>query len=240
MMFAVAIGEVGIQTASLVKASNWVHFLPAYSHLLLATIVIATSWVGWTLSPSPGAREDVTSVFGREFLVLLLDVFLVVVYFILVKSVDITEGEPLQLHASAKPEALWIAVIFGTYLIWDFMTKVADYVKKRKELSLRQWSEEYGVRIVPTICCFAFALWMKPYFDAADAPHVLTVDLALVCLVLLFRSLKILAGSHAERKWAVTWSILLVIGLSVSTVWTVYSLRLPTSVVERIQTTPIE
>ena len=133
MMFAVAIGEVGVQTASLVRAGDWVHFLPAYSHLFLTTIVIATSWVGWTLSPAPGARRDVRSLFNRDFLVLLVDVFLVVVYFILAKTVDLAGEKELQLNASARPETLWILVIFGTYIFWDVLTKLLDYLEKRTE-----------------------------------------------------------------------------------------------------------
>lgn len=239
MMFAVAIGEVGVQTASLVQADHWVHFLPAYSHLFLATMVITASWVGWTRSPSPGAREDVASVVGREFVVLLLDVFLVVVYFILVKSVDIKEGQPLKLNASAQPETRWIFVIFVTYVFWDLVTKGTDYVK-RKTISLREWSAKYGVRMLPTIGCLVFLYLMKPYFYAADAPHVLTADIALVCLVLVFRTLKLVVGPQAERKWATICTVLLLVGLSLSTVWTVHSWPLPDSIVEQIQTTPAE
>jgi hypothetical protein len=240
MMFAVAIGEVGVQTASLVNATHWVHFLPAYTHLFLATMVITTSWVGWTRSPSPGAREDVESVVGREFLVLLVDVFLVVVYFILVKSVDVKEGEPLRLTASAQPETRWILVIFAAYIFWDLVTKGADYVTNRKTQSLAKWAAEYGVRMIPTIGCFVFLYVMKPYFYAADAPHVLTADVALVCLILLFRTLKLVARPHAKRKWATICSVLLLLCLSLCTVWTAYSWPLPKSLVEQIQTTPAD
>ena len=131
MMFAVAIGEVGVQTASLVRAGDWVHFLPAYSHLFLTTIVIATSWVGWTLSPAPGARRDVRSLFNRDFLVLLVDVFLVVVYFILAKTVDLAGEKELQLNASARPETLWILVIFGTYIFWDVLSQNSSTISRR-------------------------------------------------------------------------------------------------------------
>ena len=34
MMFAVTIGEVGLQVAGLVQAKHYVHYLPFYSHLL--------------------------------------------------------------------------------------------------------------------------------------------------------------------------------------------------------------
>src|SRR5579862_6393754 len=104
MMFAVTIGEVGLQAAALVQAGHVVHFLPAYSHLILATVMIAASWVGWTLSPSPGATQDVSGVFQPEFLVLLVDVLLVIVYFILVRRVDFTGEKLIRLTASASPE----------------------------------------------------------------------------------------------------------------------------------------
>ena len=242
MMFAVAIGEVGVQTASLVQAHHWQHFLPAYGHLFLATMVIAASWVGWTRSPSPGAKEDIESVVGREFVVLLVDVFLVVVYFILVKSVDVREGDPLELVASAHPETFWILVIFGAYIFWDVTTKGVDYVNNRKTLSLAKWAREYGVRIIPTSACFVFLYSVRNYFYAADAPHVLTADFALVCLVLLFRTLKLAVTPDVKRKWAITCSVLLSICLCLGTMWTVYfwPLPLPNSIVEQIQTTPAE
>jgi hypothetical protein len=192
MMFAVAIGEVGLQTATLVQAGHWVHFLPAYSHLTLATVLIATSWVGWTLSPSPGARADVNSVFEWEFCVLLIDVLLVVTYFILVRSVDITEDKPIELKASAAPEAFWIFFVFCVYLIWDIFSKVIIYRSKKRS---EAWFSTYGVRIVPTALCVALAYSIKRTVGVADPPHVLTADLAMIGLLLLFRSLKDLASS---------------------------------------------
>ena len=92
MMFAVAIGEVGLQSAALVRSGHFEQFLPAYSHLLLATIMIATSWVGWSVSVAPGARKDVDGIYQWEFVVLLIDVALVVIYFILVRTIDFTEA----------------------------------------------------------------------------------------------------------------------------------------------------
>ena len=69
------------------------HFLPFYSHLFLAAIVITSSWVGWTLSQAPGARRDVTGVFTWEFITLLLDVFLVVTYFIMVRTIGVVKKQ---------------------------------------------------------------------------------------------------------------------------------------------------
>lgn len=226
MMFAVAIGEVGMQTANLVQAHNWVHFLPAYSHLLLATVLIATSWVGWTLSPSPGARTDVNKVFEWEFFVLLLDVLLVVIYFILARSVDITGEKEIKLNASAAPEAFWVFVVFCVYLVWDLVTKVSLYTKRKRS---EPWFRNYGVRIVPTLVCLILAYVTKRLVEGADPPHVLTADLALISLVLLFRALKDLVSalfSRAEvhkdsRKiLAAFWSILFGLFLALGILWT--------------------
>jgi hypothetical protein len=59
----VPIDECDGTVAVLVQAGHVAHFLPAYSHLLLATTVVAASWVGWSVSLAPGARQDVCGVF---------------------------------------------------------------------------------------------------------------------------------------------------------------------------------
>jgi len=239
MMFAVAIGEVGVQTAALVQAGHWVHFLPAYSHLFLTAIVIAASWVGWTLSPSPGAREDVRSVFHWGFLVLLLDVFLVVIYFILAKTVDIEEARGRALAASAHPETFWILVIFGTYLIWDIVTKVIIYlVEKRTEL----WFRSYGARMLPTIVCFGLLWAVRPVLESADATHVLTADLSLVSLVLLFRALKGLTDAltrpNVRKALPIFWTVLCLSGFGLGALWTSSSYPLPSKITHDILTEP--
>jgi hypothetical protein len=249
MMFAVAIGEVGVQTASLVRAGNWVHFLPAYSHLFLTTIVITTSWVGWTLSPAPGARRDVRSIFNRDFLVLLVDVFLVIVYFILAKTVDVAGEKDVQLNASARPETLWILVIFGTYIFWDVLTKLLDYLENRSETegrekqSFKEWFKKYGIRMFPTIICFVTLIFAKPLFDRADSPHVLTADLALLSLVLLFRALKGLTKLATEpnmaKGWLIFWTSLCLLGFGIGTKWT-YSWPMFKSIADQIQAVPAE
>jgi len=240
MMFALAIGEVAVQTAVLIRAGNWVHFLPAYSHLFLTAILIAASWVGWTLSPSPGARKDVQGVFQMGFLVLLVDVFLVVVYFILAKTVDIVgEGSP-RLNASAHPESVWILVIFVTYFVWDILTKIVIYqIERRPE----PWFRNYGSRMVPTVICLGLAWVAKPLFDRADAPHVLTADLALLSLVMLFRALKGLIDSltkpNIPRKLPVAWTAVCLLGFAVGSIWT-SSYPVPRCVADQILATPKE
>ena len=240
MMFALAIGEVGVQTATLVQNRDWMRFLPAYSHLTLATVVIATSWVGWTLSPAPGARQDVRSIFSRDFFVLLVDVFLVVVYFILVKTVDFTGEKDIQSNPSAVPETRWLIVIFGTYCVWDILTKVLDYIEARRRRDkerktsgtvtaveqplFREWFRKYGLRIIPTVGCFLALICARPILETADPPHVLTADLALLSIVLLFRAGKGLVAAFTEPRGARTWMILCtavcLLGFGIGTEWT--------------------
>ncbi|MFZ0771228.1 MAG: hypothetical protein WCA49_13090 [Candidatus Sulfotelmatobacter sp.] len=236
MMFAVAIGEVGLQTASLVRAGHLVHFLPAYFHLLLSTILIATSWVGWTLSQTRGGQRDVDSIFQREFLELLFDVALVILYFILVKQVDfVEEGGKICPNVSAKPEASWIFFIFCVYVVWDIVSKWP-------------WNKkEEVVRMVPTVLCAVAAYFIRYLVQDTNPPHVLTADIALLALVLLFRALKELTSalfpSHAmeapvrrrKRDRAIRWSALLALVALLGVVWTTRRWPLPEYVGQEIQ-----
>lgn len=248
MMFAVTIAEVGLQAASLVKAGHWVHFLPAYSHLVMATVMIAASWVGWTLSPSPGARQDVSGVFQPEFLVLLVDVLLVICYFILVKAVDITGEQTIRLNASAAPEAHWVIVIFWLYFFWDILTKMVVYGKRPGW----EWWWGFGIRIVVTIFCLVLAYCIQSHVANADPAHVLTADAALLSLVLLFRALKAVASAfwptqpHASdakaqrlKKLAIGWTVVCLLGCIVFVMWTT-SWPMFDYIAVQIQTVPTE
>ena len=138
MMFAITIGEVGLQVAALVQAGHLAHYLPAYGHLILATTMIAASWVGWSVSMAPGARQDVRRVFGWEFVVLLLDVSMVITYFILVRTVDFGKESSPRV-APASTVAGWVFGIFLLYLVWDVITKIVMNPGKLD----RQWVRSF-------------------------------------------------------------------------------------------------
>jgi len=229
MMFALAIGEVGLQTASLVQAGRFYHFLPAYSHLILGTIVIATSWVGWSLSLAPGGREDVKGIFQWEFIVLLLDVALVITYFILVRTIDFSKTEH-RIDPASKV-ALLVFSIFCLYFVWDLISKVAVYLTKREG----DWWRKYGSRMIPTVFCLITAWFVWQCVKGSDVPHELSTDFALLCLILLFRSLKdwvsAVFPSGSARKSslakAVAWSLVLFCGIILGTLATQGSWHLP-------------
>lgn len=196
MMFAVAIGEVGLQVAELVRAG--VYNVSACTHIVLATLVIATSWVGWTLSVAPGARKDVEKIFQWEFLVLLLDVVLVILYFILARSVHFEKEETKPAIASAHAIVWTLFWIFLLYFFWDVLTKIIIFgrdVKKEEGkkwhqyILSRSWGKQYGLRMVPTLICLALILVGIRLLRGVDLPSV-GFDIAFIALVLFFRALK--------------------------------------------------
>jgi hypothetical protein len=261
MMFAVAIGEVGLQTAALFQAGHNLRFLPAWTHLILATVVIATSWVGWTLSMAPGARRDVRGIFEWEFVVLLVDVSLVILYFILVRSVDFEKGSAVPRIAPASRIALLMLIIFALYLFWDLITKVFIFWKYRdkSKKELRQhydslWWRTSGVRMLPSTACLVLSCITIRLVKNVDAPHMLTADFAMIAIILLFRSLKDFSSSFPkiepdgqlspekkiERKRAALWMIGCSIVVFLGLLWSACSFPLPARLVGDIQPIAIE
>ena len=252
MMFALAIGEVGLQAGSLIRAGNFGFFLPAYSHLFLATFMIAASWVGWSLSVAPGTRKDVRGIFQLEFVVLLIDVALVVNYFVLVRTVGATE-KPLRIDP-ASTVAFWVFVIFCLYLFWDFVTRCVACFTAHKA----KWLRNEGSRMLPTVICVVLAWLLWRTFSSTDRLHWLSADFALLCLVLLFRALKDLVSRLLPREsrdsqpskvddepppspWvSFAWSLICGTGLILGTLATTnsWALPIPSSVAQEIGGSP--
>jgi hypothetical protein len=107
MMFAVAVGDTASQVAKVMQevqkspkdflSAIW-DVSPSLMHLLLVLIVIATSWVGWYHSSATRKyMSDLKDIFPQQsfwplsfpFFMLLLDVFLVVCYFVLSEGVEL-------------------------------------------------------------------------------------------------------------------------------------------------------
>ena len=237
MMFALAIGEVGLQAAALLRAGNFSHLLPAYAHLALATIVIATSWVGWSLSLAPGGREDVGGILQWEFVVLLLDVVLVVMYFILVRTIDFSKAGDFRVDAASTVASL-VFWIFVLYFAWDVITKIVIYFRKKKSEREGDWTRKYGLRMLPTAVCLGVAWLVLQCVKGSDALHKISADFALLCLILLFRALKDLVSAYfpsptspkkLSQRRALVWTIVLSFGVVYGTLATAYRWPLPLS-----------
>jgi hypothetical protein len=212
MLFALAIGQVAVQAADLVIATkpvSAVSALPALTHLLLALAVISTSWVGWRHSQAPGAQEPIESIFSLRFGILLVDLLLVILYFILVKRVEIGQevGTPVLRPPTGTHEAYWLSVIFLVYLFWDVVTDVFS-VKSLQMLRDRRWVDYLLVAAVAGAASFV-CLWLCRVavgvgeFATRDLSVVL-VDVGLLALVILFRVLKTIEGP-LSRALKVEW-----------------------------------
>jgi hypothetical protein len=222
MLFALTVGETARQIATLIDQTGVsAEAASSYSHLLLATIIVATSWVGWTRSISSLNMLPLLTIFSLPFLVLLIDVSLVIFYFIIVKGVEMPMADTYIVTPSAKNETFWVLIIFMVYFLWDFLTKaVAQDIqtntgesraetKSHRTFRERFFSLEFWKRGGITFICAGIALLLWYLLrDASSRSSVVLADLSLLSLVLLFRALK---------QRTLNWTIITVIALIIST-----------------------
>jgi hypothetical protein len=243
MMFAVTIGEVGLQAASLVHAKHYTHFLPFYSHLLLAIIVVTSSWVGWSLSQAPGNRRDVDGIFTWGFCTLLLDVFLVITYFIMVRTIEVGKLPEQARIDTPEKEAWLIVLMFALYFVWDIVTKMLAYDKIRDG----PWSRNCGLRMLPTVACLFLAIIVRWQVVGFQLVHYVNADIALLALALAFRAFKDVVSEGAPRKGkefkrrkfvtAIVFSSVCVLGIGYGIASARYSWKLlPSKIVLDIET----
>lgn len=195
MLFALAVGQVGIRAADLASMEGSNRFV-GVSHLILGLVVIAASWFGWQRSAVRSARQEVERLFSVAFLGLLLDVGLVIIYFILVQELDIDSTDGVAtISPNASPEAFWILVIFISYFVWDIVTDVLSPGSMPSQSTLaRKISLWARVVVACTACSFVAALLSCLVLIAArrcsSPKSVVFLDIALLAVVLLFRVLK--------------------------------------------------
>ena len=208
MLFALTAAEIAIQASDLVKYLGFdIAVLPAYSHLLFATTLVSTSWVGWLKSKAPGNRLDVETVFSWPFVVLLLDVFLVVCYFIIVRGLDVKgSGDNVaRTTPSSANETLWLMVVFGGYFLWDVLTKaVIGYADdQQKSFLQRVQGSRFWKRAWSAAACLLVTIAMFRFMGGFTTTwRVVATDGILIAVVLLFRALK-----QSSQKWSVAMLI---------------------------------
>ncbi len=199
MLFALAIGQVAIECGDIVMKDclRW-EYRHVYSHLLLATVIIATSWVGWQTSHSYANTKLIRSSFSQQFVVLMIDIFLVICYFIIVRGAEAYYEEPgwSAPEPDGQNQTRWTMVIFVTYIIWDIITKlvIPSYEKQvsGKYIKVRRWNtKHFRSRVWPTLVCLGFSIFaywrMK---DGAISQRIVCVDFYLMGVFFLFRGLK--------------------------------------------------
>lgn len=235
MLFALAIAEVAVVASGIVRAdATIIEKLPVTAHLILATVLIAASWFGWSASRWRRELPKVETLLSLNFFGLLLDVFLVILYFILVRHAEISTDAPFTLDApQAVPEAFWITWIFAVYVFWDFLSDVWKEERSRSLLA------SIGLTFASTACSIICVVLAYLATRVAEGIHslwgVLFVDLALLSIVLLFRVLKVTLenrlyqtfprlrqyaafdklrqGAGHEGRWVIVFFFVYVLGL---------------------------
>jgi len=199
MLFALAVAQIAIVAEKLAFLDKpLLEEGPAIAHLFVALILISSSWVGWRRSKSQGMKEKIESVFGLPYVGLLLDVFLVILYFILVQAVEVKQSDPPELTTpSARPEAKWLLVIFFVYVIWDLITDVVPHGAIANNRSRIRWI--FKCLCASIVSTFASVLSLALIFGvfllakrSVASVQVICLDVALVMVIFLFRAAKAL------------------------------------------------
>ena len=174
MLFALVVAKIAENTAPLLAVS-WNLDLVQVTRVLLVGFVVASSWIGWSVSKAKGASQTVERVFSVPFAVLAIDVVLVVLYFKLAEGI----GRSLNETTAFLPEAVWSLAIFVVYLIWDLITKIS-----RKGI-------DRPSRIVSTGVCAAATLFIVLATTTIESnSDVVYANIALLLVFVSFRAAK--------------------------------------------------
>ena len=190
MLFALAIGRVAVEIGEFYKLNSTFYFsnFHVLAHFVLATYILTSSWIGWQNSNSPGNAKEIISVFDLQFLILLVDVFLVICYFIIIQGV---EHQANNYKPDARVEAYWTFVIFVTYLFWDILTKLLSSNTDEKTRRLKFTWDIFIKRARITIICVALSGGVLFFMSDVDTKvGVVMVDIILLMLYVLFRGYK--------------------------------------------------
>lgn len=194
MLFALAIAQVAIQASVVLNSEIAIQdSIPSFLHLILGTIIIVTSWVGWGWSDHHSS--NIRNPFTADFVELLLDLWLVAIYFFIVMGVEMpTKGSPTVITPTMANELFWTMIMFCTYFAWDLINKFGKKtVDERSLLIQRGWASG-------TSCFICLAVW----WYLSDLPQtyivVVSVDVTLLGLVFLFRAMKLKNLSALKKK----------------------------------------
>ena len=209
MLFALAVGQVALKCGELINLKGFNNILGSikqyhyiYSHLMLCVVILTTSWVGWQISQSIGNTGKINSIFSLQYLILLVDIFLVLSYFVIVRGAEIDFGSHTVKGPSIFPEATWSMIIFYTYIFWDFITKgvTISYVLREDGTYKRTRKLTFGpffFRTWQTILCLLLTMIIN-YCTTPNTPIKVTMlDVCLIMIFLIFRGLK----QEIKRKY---------------------------------------
>lgn len=210
-LFSAAIADTG--RAAVKVFTHFPFFWPAATHLAVAFVAISTSWVYWARNIGDGPQ--LKDIFSREYLLLVLDLLLVIIYIGVAETVEL----PTSTHPkpSAVPESLLLALAYLVYFVWDLVHDVwsrranlAPFVVEPNErvdedapelpeavekATLLQTLKAAAVRSAASLFCCLLALVVVTFarfYGVSSRAGVCLLNLAELANLVLFRSLKAL------------------------------------------------
>jgi hypothetical protein len=203
MMFALAIGQVGIQIGDFYSTNiSLIKYPFILSHLGLAVFIISSSWIGWRNSYSTGSQNPLNDNFGISYLILVLDLILVICYFILVKGVEQYNPLTNKIQPDSSFEVRWIFKIFIIYFIWDIASKIVK-IENPTTLKIRSNFKQFISRGYQSALSLSIVYFIiNPMIIKQTSNSVVLTDIALLFVFILFRALKIINWSDFRYKRA--------------------------------------
>lgn len=169
------------------------------SHSFLALLLVSMSWVMWSKSQAAGHKTEIKSIFSKEFVILLIEVFLVVLYFAIAKTMEqdfsaYSKNKEIATYvgvASARPEALQMMWVFSVFFIWDMIVDViysprAPHPTRKRDRACTFVQGILCYCSISFLCAFAAWLISRVAPSAGNAYEALWGDIALVVLLLFF------------------------------------------------------
>ncbi|HBR55366.1 MAG TPA: hypothetical protein DEA82_14740 [Flavobacteriaceae bacterium] len=220
MAFALALGQVGLEIGDFYSNNQSIFKHPyVFTQLLLGTYIIAASWVGWNKSASKGHLDPIVNTFGKPFVVLLLDLLMVICYFILVKGVEKPYLEE-ELKISGLFELFWSLVIIGLYFLWDIVTKLINFNSEKFILKLD--TKSFFARGYQAVICFVLLLipFITIKYSIVADDNAVLIDIYILSVFILFRGLKEDIKESNKHKSVIALKKILYIGIPICSIMT--------------------
>lgn len=199
MLFALVIGEIAAQAARLVAAVKV--FKPfangkawdvwaIISHLILVTGVVTTSWIGWSISLRNERHHAhyLQSVFSWPYVLLLIDVAILICYFLMIRSVIIPK-EVWTFVPSAREDSFFLVIIFLGYFFWGLVNHLC--LHGGTEFWMHAWPTMVG-------CGLTLLVWFV-IRNRKGAGAAICVDVFLLAIVFSYRYVKLALAIAAEK-----------------------------------------
>lgn len=216
MAFALAIGEIGVEIGKLYDKNIRIRDHPFIAtHILLVVFITASSWIGWQLSTSRGNMSKLRDPFSLAFLVLLIDLLLVICYFVMGNNIGRAPTKP-----SANSEVVFSMAIFFFYCIWDILTKILVEHPSTYKISI-VLSKKCLLKVYQAILCLLIIyLFIWPIRNEFTSRGVICIDILLLSVFIFFRALK----KAADNGILFTWYVILPIIVFIIIIWYYYHL----------------